>query len=109
VPLGSLAHVLEWQLQAAPDEGSLELLLTAVHEAGEVPLPGHTPGRADGQGTPEGFRALFASTEAKEINGHAVHPHSLAHREPCSNCGGTPIHEKWCPVAPGQALDPLAR
>lgn len=106
VPLASLAHVLEWQLQAAPDEGSLEALLTAVMAAGEGPLPGHTPERADRLGIPAAIPGLDMDTP-KEINGHQVHSHSLPQRAPCSNCGGTPAHEPWCPVAPGQPVDPL--
>src|SRR4051794_7682617 len=46
LPLSSLRHVLEWQLQAAPEEASLERLLEAVEVAEEAPLPGHTPARA---------------------------------------------------------------
>ncbi len=66
VPLRSLAYVLEWQLQARPDEGSLELLLTAVHEAEEVAVPGVTPQRADGLRTPDAlYREIHDLTAAQ--------------------------------------------
>lgn len=66
VPLRSLGYVLEWQLQARPDEASLELLLTAVHEAEEVPVPGVTPQRADSLRTPDAlYREIHDLTAAK--------------------------------------------
>ena len=46
MPLASLRYVLEWQLQAAPEEASLEALLEAVTAMEEAPLPGLTPERA---------------------------------------------------------------
>lgn len=75
VPLASLRAVLEWQLQADPEGASVEALLTAVSEAEEAPLPGHTPARADGLRTvPEGIPGLQLAQPVVGPGGQLLHP-----------------------------------
>ena len=91
LPLASLRTVLEWQLSAAPEEASVERLLEAVSAAEEVPLPGHTPARADQ--VPDEIPGLELA-EPVELDGHLVHevPDLLPR---CSNCQQTVVHAFW--------------
>lgn len=104
VPLSSLRHVLEWQLQADPEGASLEALLEAVTHAEEAPLPGQTPERAE---LPRSDIPGLELVEPRRLAGHLLHPETDDTINPCSNCHGTERHEAWCPVAPGQHLDPI--
>lgn len=103
VPLVSLRHVLEWQLQVAPEEASLEKLLEAVGVAEEVPLPGLTPERA---GVPVLDELPLELAEPRVKNGHLLHP-ATDDTVRCSNCESSTEHQSWCPVGSGP-VDPLA-
>ena len=105
VPLQSLRHVLEWQLQVAPEEASLEKLLEAVGAAEEAPLPGVTPARAD-LAPPADIPGLSLA-EPRPHAGSLLHP-DTSDVFTCSNCRRSDEHESWCPVGQGP-IDPLAR